>query len=80
MKVKQLDYDTGELIDIYSSTEEAALDNYLNERALLKALKCKNGRLKDKKLLFAFVVPEEIQREKIKRLANEIKQRWYKEC
>ena len=53
-KVMQLDYDTGELIEIYDSVRLAANDNYISYISLREALQRGNGtaKLENKKLVF----------------------------
>ncbi|MBU3811234.1 MAG: hypothetical protein H9893_06230 [Candidatus Niameybacter stercoravium] len=42
-KVRQLDYETGELIETYNNMEEAASDNFISLKALRKALSKRGG-------------------------------------
>lgn len=53
-KVRQLDYETGELIEEYSSITEAAEDNWLTYDALSSVLNAKNGLMPIKKLRFEY--------------------------
>ena len=54
-KVRQLDYDTGELIEVYNSAEAAADDNFIVPKALREALRLRNGYIHSKKLRFEYV-------------------------
>ncbi|MHC1749441.1 MAG: hypothetical protein AB9856_14310 [Cellulosilyticaceae bacterium] len=56
LKVRQLDYDTGEIIDTYDYLGEAAEDNYINRKAISIALKYNGGFLHSKKLRFEKIV------------------------
>lgn len=53
--VRQLDYETGEVIEIYNNMEEAALDNFISLEALKKALSKRDGCMPIVKLRFEFV-------------------------
>lgn len=53
-KVRQLDYDTGEEIEVYNSITEAAWDNYVGYETLAEALRKKCGILSEKKLRFEY--------------------------
>ena len=55
-KIRQLDYDTGEVIDTYDCIADAAYDNYVNRKAVSKALQRRNGLLPSKKLRFEKIV------------------------
>lgn len=52
IKINQLDFDTGEIIDTYNSVMEAALDNYIDDSTLRRALKKRNGIILTKGLRF----------------------------
>jgi hypothetical protein len=54
-RIRQLDYDTGELIEIYENIETAALDNWVSFKALENAMKCRNGYMTASKLRFEYV-------------------------
>lgn len=54
-RIRQLDYDTGELIEIYENIETAAFDNWVSFKALEKAMKCRNGYMTASKLRFEYV-------------------------
>ncbi len=54
-KVRQLDYETGELIETYNNMEEAASDNFISLKALRKALSKRDGHMPAAKLRFEFV-------------------------
>lgn len=54
-KVKQLDYYTGEEIEIYNNLEEAALDNFVSVRYLRDAMDKRNGYMRVKKLRFEYI-------------------------
>ena len=54
-KIRQLDYDTGELIDTYDNIENAAIDNWVSLKALEKAMKYRNGYMTVAKLRFEFI-------------------------
>lgn len=54
-RIAQLDYDTGELIEIYESVTAAAWDNYTDCSTIKKAIRIKNGKMKQRKLRFAEV-------------------------
>lgn len=53
-RVRQLDYDTGELIEEYASISDAAEDNWLTFDALSSALIAKNGLMPRRKLRFEY--------------------------
>ncbi len=61
--VRQLDYDTGEVIGIYSSLQEAADDNSIEPVSIRSALK-KDGRLKVKKLRFELITEDDLKQVK----------------
>lgn len=54
-KIRQLDYETGEEVEVYNSITEAAEDNWMRIDVLSEALRKKNGVLKEKKLRFEYV-------------------------
>ena len=54
-KIRQLDYDTGELIDTYDNIETAATDNWVSPKALEEAMKYRNGYMTVAKLRFEYV-------------------------
>lgn len=54
-KVKQLDYETGELIETYNNMEDAASDNFISVKALRKALSKRSGYMPVAKLRFEFI-------------------------
>ena len=53
-KVVQIDYYTGEVIEVYDSVEAAAYDNWLQYASILKALNHRGGRLSKRKIAFKF--------------------------
>ncbi len=53
--IRQLDYETGELIETYNNMEEAASDNFISVKALRKALSKRDGYMTVAKLRFEFV-------------------------
>ena len=54
-KIRQLDIDTNEEIEVYDSITEAANDNFMSFSQLYKALKDTNGELKNRGLKFEYV-------------------------
>lgn len=54
-KVEQLDYETGECIEVYNSANAAALDNFLTPYSIRLALNKNNGILHKKQLRFRYV-------------------------
>lgn len=54
-KVEQLDYYTGESIEVYNSANAAALDNFLDAHSLRVALKNDKGMIHKKQLRFRYV-------------------------
>ena len=54
-KVRQLDYYTGEEIEIYETAEEAAEDNFISPTTLREVLRLRDGCMKLKKLKFEYV-------------------------
>lgn len=54
-KVRQLDYETGEVVETYNNMEEAALDNFISLKALRKALSKREGYMPVAKLRFEFI-------------------------
>ena len=53
-KIRQLDIDTNEEIEVYKSITEAAYDNFIDFNQLYKALKHSNGEIKSKELKFEY--------------------------
>lgn len=51
-RIAQLDYYTGELIEIYESVSAAAWDNYTDCSTIKKAIRTKNGKMKLRQLWF----------------------------
>lgn len=80
MKIRQLDYYTKELIEVYRTAEEAAADNYITYQTLMKAIKCNNGIVKSRKLRFEFDIDEKSKvnknKQKIEELKIKIKQQY----
>lgn len=54
-KVEQIDYFTGEHIEVYNSANAAALDNFLDAHSLRVALKNNKGMIHKKQLRFRYV-------------------------
>lgn len=54
-KVRQLDYYTGEEIEVYPSIKDAAYDNYVDPVTLSRYLRDKKGLVDYKKLRFEYV-------------------------
>ena len=54
-KVRQLDYDTGEEIEVYNSAEAAAHDNFVDPKRIREALRMQNGCIHSKQLRFEYV-------------------------
>lgn len=53
-KIRQLDIDTNEEIEVYKSITEAAYDNFIDFNQLQKALKRSNGEIKNRGLKFEY--------------------------
>ena len=53
-KIRQLDIDTNEEIEVYKSITEAAYDNFIDFNQLYKALKHSSGEIKSKELKFEY--------------------------
>ena len=53
-RVKQLDYDTGEVIEEYESINLAAKDNFIASKTLRNALNNRRGLIKSKNLRFEY--------------------------
>lgn len=54
-RVRQIDIETNEEIEIYDSVTEAAEDNWMTYTTLSDALRNKNGILKIRKLKFEWI-------------------------
>lgn len=54
-KIRQLDYETGEVVDTYNNMEDAASDNFISVKALRKALSKRQGYMPVAKLRFEFI-------------------------
>lgn len=54
-KVMQLDYYTGEKVEVYNSLKEAAEDNFILPGTLCDALREQGGIMKIKKLMFKYM-------------------------
>lgn len=54
-RVRQIDIETNEEIEIYGSISEAAEDNWMTYTTLSDALRNKNGILKIRKLKFELI-------------------------
>ena len=54
-KVRQLDIDTNEEIEIYESVTEAANDNFMSYSHLYAALRDLNGEIRNRELKFEYV-------------------------
>lgn len=54
-KVRQLDFETGEEINVYSSISEAARDNWIECCYLSHVLNYKNGIFRNRRLRFEYV-------------------------
>lgn len=79
MKIRQLDYYTKELIEVYRTAEDAAADNYITYQTLMKAIKCNNGIVKSRKLRFEFDIDESKvnkNKQRIEELKIKIKQQY----
>ena len=54
-KIRQLDIDTGEEIEVYPTLKAAAYDNYTNEKEIRRALEKSNGVMQRKQIRFEYV-------------------------
>lgn len=54
-KVRQIDYVTGQELEIYDSITDAANDNFITFDLLSHALRLRNGVMRYKKLRFEYV-------------------------
>lgn len=54
-KVRQLDYETGEVIEVYETITEAARDNWMEYNVLSEVLRTQNGIMRKRCLRFEYV-------------------------